>query len=237
MSFRLVGTRGAVTQSTAGGALTPAYGTGETREVGNLLICWYASHNINTPQTPTGWRFISTAGIGSGASDPAAGLFWKICTGTGEAAPTFAATGSVIHIAGLAEFAGNDPDPVGNGKDTSPSVPLINATTSPQTFTNVQADWAAGDLFVSVWAPEYTAAATKTFSHVLANGATAQTLNSSATSTTTHYDFTYGITTGNTSADSDQFTFTTTKILGVAGCAASFKVAVFPNIYSPFVRT
>ncbi len=217
MAFALVGTIGAVSVSPGGGgAVTPNWGTGESRTAGNLLVCWYGVGNDGTNATVsgTGWLVAKQAG----GTSQNTGIAYKVATG-GDAAPTITPTlfGSGIVSAQVAEFSGGIIlENTGTGSGTS----------SPQTVVCGSANKANGNLVLVACAPFYNAAATKTTGHSLNNGATANTTKNDGTSTANHYSFTYGITTGHSVADSDSYTFTTTNITGNASCIASFRLPV-----------
>ena len=56
MAIALVGTAGVVSTGTAGAAVTPVFGTGETRVAGNLLILAVLVTGSGTlPGIPAGW--------------------------------------------------------------------------------------------------------------------------------------------------------------------------------------
>lgn len=214
MAYALVGSAGAVSQSATGASVTPAWGTSESRTANNLLICWIAvDGNSSAPATPSGWSLaVSTTGTSS-----AAAVFYKIAAGS-DAAPTISAVTSGIISAQLAEFSGNaSVSPLDKTGSNS-------GTTSSLTATTAGADAQSGELVIAANAAFYSASATKTFSLSMNNGATATAASNAATSTANHYDFGYGVTTGNSAADNQTFTFTTTKITGVAQVVASFKL-------------
>ena len=211
--YQLVGTIGVASQSAVGTALTPAWGTSETRAASNLLVCFVAvSASATIPTTPSGWSVAKTqAGTTSSVA-----IFYKIAAGS-DAAPTIAAISSAYISAQLAEFSG--------GSHSSPldKVGSASGTSSPRVETASATDTNSfGELIITANTIYYSAAATKTLTDTI-NNATKVTTNNAETSTRWHYDFTYGYATTNSTADSDSFAFTTTSITGQAGAIASFK--------------
>src|SRR6516162_4966998 len=102
MSFALVGSVGSITPTsgTGGATVSPAWGTGEFRTAGNLLVCWCIDcASVTIPTTPAGWSVAKSISPGT---DGGAAIFYKIATG-GDAAPTI--SGSSRLYAQLAEFA------------------------------------------------------------------------------------------------------------------------------------
>ena len=213
MSYALVGSVGAVSTGGVGGSVSPAWGTGESRTAGNFLLLWVsATVDATLPAAPSGW---STALQKAGTSCSAS-LFYAIAAG-GDSAPTVAGVGSAILSARLAEFSGNASSPL----DQSGSAA---GTTSTQVATAGGADAASGELVAYVAAEYYSASATKTNSVALNNGASATDTNNNSTNTGQHYNLGYGITTGNSGADTATLTFTTTSITGTALVVVSFKL-------------
>jgi hypothetical protein len=104
MPYTLVGSVGAVvTSSFESQPVSPAWGTGQSRSAGNLLIMWVTGAGATTvPTTPSGWSIAvaetSTAGSGATAS-----IFYLIATG-GDAAPTIPGVFLITWSARLAEF-------------------------------------------------------------------------------------------------------------------------------------
>lgn len=215
MAYALVGSAGTATRNaTSNSPLTPAWGTGESRTAGNLLICWAGGGNTATfPATPSGWSIaVQEAGTASACSMT---IFYMIATG-GDAAPTLAAASLTTWSAGLAEFSGNDASaPVDQSG-------VATGTTSPQAATASAVDAASGELVIYGADFHYTAAAVKTSSFSLNNGMTGNEQSNDATSTVGHFRFGWAITTGNASADSASLTYTTTSIKAAAVVAASF---------------
>lgn len=212
MAYALVGSVGTVVQSSSGGAISGlAYP--QTATTNHLLIAWWSGDGAATlPSTPTGWSIGKTQ---TGTSCAAA-VYWKVAAGA-DAVPAFAAVTSSVQSVQLAEFSGNltsaPNDQVGG----------TAGTTSTLVATATGTDAAAGELIVYSTTAFYSSTSgTKTLSNALNNGATAH--NTTVPSTVVdQYDFGYGITTGNGSADADTLTFTTTHITGAAVALVSFK--------------
>ena len=225
MAYALVGSVGAVSQGSSGAAVTPAWGTGESRTANNLLILWVDGQGSATlPSAPANWSI----GIQKAGTSCSASVFYKVAAG-GDAAPTVGAVTSTVLTAQLAEFSGN-----------ATSSPLDKTgtaagTTSTQVATAGAADTAGGELVVYATGALYSLAATKTLSNSLNNGATAHNTTNNSTSTVNHYDLGYGITTGNSAADADTFSFTTQRITGAVVALASFKLAPSPVTVIPGV--
>jgi hypothetical protein len=217
MAYALVGTIGAVTTGTSGASITPAWGTSENRTANNLLICWVDSYAISTlPSAPTGWSIAKQV---SSTAVTTASIFYKIAAGS-DTAPTIGPVSGAILSGQLAEFSGNASS---SPLDQTGSATTISTT--PLVATTAGTDAAAGELVVVAMASRYSIAGTKTTTHTLNNGASATSTNNDATSTINHYNFAYGITTGNSSADSDSCAFTTTNSQAQALVIASFKLA------------
>lgn len=225
MGYALVGTIGAVSVGSSGAAVTPAWGASESRTAGNLLILQVAGDGSTTlPAAPAGWSIAKQIAGGSNTSS----IFYKIAAGS-DAAPTVAAISSDVLSCRLAEFSGN-----------ASSSPLDQtgsaiATSTPQTPTTGGVDAALGELVIVTGNARYTLAATKTLSNTLNNGATSNNVNNNSTSTISHYDMCWGITTGNSAADASTFAFTTSHITAVAVVIASFKLPATPVVVTPGV--
>lgn len=218
MAYALVGSVGAVVQSSSGGSITTlAWGTGENRTAGNLLILFVSGAGSATlTSTPAGW----SVGKQIAGTSCSASIFWKKAAG-GDAAPTISAITSCVQSAQLAEFSGV----TGLATPTDQTGSATGATSS-LTPTNGAADAASGELVIVSGGWFYSTSKTTTQADSLNNGATANSTTNNATSTVSHYNFTWGITTGNSSADSDSITgITTTKLTGGASVIASFKAA------------
>ena len=217
MAISLVGALGAVSTGASGAAVTPAWGTGETRLTGNLLVLHVAATgSASLPPAPSGWSIaIQRAGTSCSAS-----VFFRIALG-GDGAPTVAALSGGTINARLSEYTGNDP--------SSGSVLGANGassgTGSPQSATNYAVDAALGGLMVSALALIRSSAATLALNTATYNNATATYTSNAAVSTVSHYGFGYGTTTANAAADSDSEAFTATSITGAALGLAYFKAA------------
>lgn len=203
----LVGTAGVLSGfSGINTALTLAWGTGETCTAGNLLLCWvFGAPQPTLPAAPTGWS-IAKQQAGDNCS---ISLFYKIATG-GDAAPTIAAIAATNMQGQLAEFVCSAPLPVLDQVASAASL------TSPITVTTPAVDIASGDLMVFCSAVHYSTSQTDTLTNTLNNGATANETNSNSAVAGNHVDFGWGVTTGNSTADSTSFAFPTTSIAGKA---------------------
>lgn len=218
MAYTLVGTIGATATGTGGTIVSPAWGAGESRTAGNLLVCWVscgASATLVT--TPAGW----SVGFRQAGTSCSAAVFYKIAAGA-DTAPVIAAITSATLSAQLAEFAG--------GAATSPADQSGgNATTSgAMTIVTGGADAAAGELVVGCNSAKYSLNAVHTLTDSLNNGATATATNNNAASTQPHYDFFYAITTANSSADQNSFTLGATNLTGAASALVSFLLPSVP---------
>jgi hypothetical protein len=215
MAYALVGTIGAVSVGSASSSVTPAWGTSETRVAGNLLVCWANGYGHSTPLViPGGW--IQATAIGSGPGFAASTLLFRIATG-GDTAPTLVPASGQSLTTRLAEFSGG---PTQDPLDTVGS--SAAGTSGTNTVTCGAKDVAAGELVCYAALMAYSAAAIKTISSAMNNGATDTGVTDAAVSTSNHYAFGFGITTGNTGADTETLTYTATSINGVAIVAASF---------------
>jgi hypothetical protein len=214
MAYALIGTIGAVSQGAASAAVTPAWGTGESRTAGNLLICWVSGTAVATlPTTPSGWT-IAKQQAGTSCSVT---IYYKVAAGS-DAAPTIAAATSGVWAVQLAEFSGGTASPM----DQSGAVIGI---TNPLTATATAADADSGNLVIACDAQFYGMAATHTYTGLIFNnGATAVVTNNSAVSTANNYCNAYGLqTTSNSSADTFSLNAVTTQLTGGALVLASFK--------------
>lgn len=216
MAYALVGTAGGLSFASVS-PVTPSWGTGETRTAGNLLICWAATNSsASNIATPTGW---SLGFSGTSASSLGVAIFYKIAAGS-DAAPSVAFLGTECQ-AQLAEFSGNTATPIDQtGTFIGSGVGTTTASTSVL-------DVAIGELVVAAGAARYSATATKTTSHTLNNGATANNAGNNDTDSTKllHVRNAWGVTTSNSLVDSDDFTVTTTKLIEAGVGIVSFKVS------------
>lgn len=208
----LVGTIGAVSTGASGAAVTPAWGTSENRTANNLLILQVAvTGSATLPTPPSGWSGANAlAGTTCSAS-----IYYKVATGA-DAAPTIAAITSGIINARLSEYSGMaTTNPQSNSGSAA-------GTTTPQKATNAGADVTSPALMVSAVTMLNSSARTvATFTETYTNG-TSISVNNAATSTASHYGFSYANTTAHAAADADSFAFTTTQVTGVAVSLASF---------------
>jgi len=214
-TFQLAGTSaGAATQGAASASVTPTWGINSNRIAGNLLICTVSVNVVATlPATPAGWTLANSV---AGTSTSAA-IFYKIATG-GDSAPTIAGISTGIIAARLAEYSGGSAASILDKTGSAAS-----GITTPRTATSTAPNAnSAGELIVTSSSLYYAGAATKTLTDSI-NNATKITSNNAATSTRSHFDFSYGFSTSNASADSNSFAFTTTNITGTASVIASFK--------------
>lgn len=214
MAYALVGTAGAVSTGTAGAAVTPAYGTGESRTANNLLILTVLTTGSATlPAAPAGWS-VAKQQAGTSCS---ASIFYKIAAGA-DAAPTVALIASAIHNAQLKEFSGG---PTSAPLDQTAG---IAGTTTPLVATTGGVDALAGELVIGCGGAINSAARANTMTHTINNAAGDVETTNGATSTVSHYDFTHGFTTTKAAADSDSFAFVTTQLTGAVVAMASFKL-------------
>lgn len=219
MAIALVGTMGTVVTGTT--SASPAFGQATT--AGNFLVAWGAT-DISIPSLPSGWTG-STTGA-TGGDRPL--IYWKENCSASETAPTFTAASSTFIAMRLAEFSGVV---ISSASDLTGEATGITSPADAQSFP-ANPDVAAGELVIGCTFIVYSMGATKTTTHAYNNGATAlQNVSNDATSTVNHYRFSYGITTGNASADDLTITFTITNISQHDSLIASFKsVAVLPGV-------
>lgn len=215
--YALVGSAGTAVVGTSGGAIsTLAFGTGESRTAGNLLICWAVGGGVSTlPTTPSGW----SSALGLAGTSCSAAVFYKIAAG-GDAAPSFGAVTSQTWVAQVAEFSGNASSAPAdtNGGTSTPG-------TGTMTAVNQAIDAQSGELDTFCAVAFYSTTTTRTLTSALNNGATATlTGNNSGASAAVFYSFGYGVPTGNSAVDAYTFTTTTTKLTGAVAMLASFKL-------------
>jgi hypothetical protein len=217
VGYLLVGTIGAALQGATAASVTPAWGAGENRDAGHLLVCWVGVVGGGTAaSTPSGWS-VGLNVVGNLTSSAAA-VFYKIAAG-GDAAPTIAGISGEFITAQLAEFSGNTATPLDQtgsdaGAASSPLAPVCGA-----------ADAGAGELVCVAMAAQYVSAGTETFTDNLNNGMVGQVTDNASTSTANHYHFVWATTTGNSAADSDSIAYTTVNLAGANAIIVSFKVA------------
>ena len=230
-SYALIGSVGALSGFAGiNTALTPAWGAGETRAAGNLLLCWVFGGSGSAPTLPTvpaGWStaFQQAGGLCS------VSLFYKIATGS-DAAPTIAGVAAVNMQGQLAEFAGNaGASPVDQANGAA-------SLTSPIVVSTAAVDVAPGELMIFAAGVHYSTSQVDTLTVTLNNGAVANETTNNALSAGNHLDFGWGITTANAAADSTSFAFPTTNISGAApALLTSFKLSgpllTAPALISP----
>lgn len=219
MGIALVGSEGTVATAAAA-SITPTIPQSTT--AGNFLQAWVTNIANVAPGAITtssaGWTRAVHLEFGSSAS----ALFYKENIGSGEANPTFTSSGAGSAMtAKVDEFSGVA---TASSIDQSGSA---HGTTSALSIAAALADAGSGDLVSCAVAIRYSVSGTKTFTDSLNNGATATgNSNDGGTNSTKHYNFTsWGTTTGNASADTNSFSFTTTNIGECVGVIASFKPA------------
>jgi hypothetical protein len=219
MAYALVGSAGtAITQQ--GAPQTPSYG--QTPTANNLLICWASALSGISITTPTGWS------VGISDDDGVSSslfIFYKIAAGS-DAQPTITGSGSPNVWCQLAEFSGN-----------ATSSPLDqtganHATSSPTVATNGAADAASGELLIMLGMYKMSKGGSSTSAHAPNNGASDNnTANQdSDTVNLNHIRYTYGITTGNSSADNDSFSDGSMNLTNIHVVIASFKL---PSGFQP----
>ena len=222
VGVKLVGSAGAINATAVAASNSPAWGAGESRTAGNLLIA-FASYANNAATTPSGWTLMQNA-IGNNMKQA---LYYLIATG-GDAAPTWpAGAGSIVTQ--LAEFTNTAATP--NFNDGT----LLNGTANPFTVTNNAGhdpsgiDRSFGYLVLSnsaIWLGTTQATAA---SHSMNNGATGVALGFATHAYQTNkitVSFAYGVTAGGGTpsvADSDTVTYTggSGSVLETDACMAS----------------
>jgi hypothetical protein len=230
MTIALVGSVGAVTTGSSGAAVTPTWGTGENRMAGNLLVCWVIGSGISTfPTTPAGWALATQIG----ATDTSATIFYAVPVANGVAAPTIAAATGVTWTAMLAEFSGTAATSPLDETGTSSG---LGTNSTGTTTTSSAADIHAGELVIVATSLYYaTGAATNSLFDSLNNGATANSVNNNGVSAQDHYTLGWGITTGNSSPDSDTVSWSSATAY-YASVIASFKALSYsPPSHPSFV--
>jgi hypothetical protein len=215
MAYALVGTIGTASQGAASAAVTPAFGTGESRVLGNLLICFVAISGVATlPTTPSGWS-IGKQQAGTSCS---ATIYYRLAAGA-DTAPTIAAITSGVIAAQLAEFSGNL---AASPLDQTGSA---SGTGSPLTGTFAAVDALSGELIVMTGADLRSIARASNDTWTSNNATITAAGNNNGATSTNHYSNGYGVTTAKASADTAVMTLSTTNnITGLVLAAASFKV-------------
>jgi hypothetical protein len=102
----------------------------------------------------------------------------------------------------------------------------LNTPPTPLVVTNVGVDTTANELFVTCASISMGVSTTQTTVNTYNNGATPTTTSNDGTSTFYHYNFAYGITTGNAVADSDSIAFATSNCNEVTLVTGSFKLPI-----------
>jgi hypothetical protein len=199
MAISLVGTIGSVVVGTSGSSLTPTWGSGESRSAGNLLVCWVTGTGHSPTPVANGWSLASVSGYSSPAYFTSA-ILYKVATGA-DAAPTITASTGLTWYAQLGEF---------NGTSANPLVRAVNASSSTQsvTATSPVADPLSKNLIITSTAFYRNIAAVTTINNTLNNGASSVNTNNSSSNVTQNYSFGYGLTTGNSSPDSQTISWT-----------------------------
>lgn len=210
MAYALVGSLGAVAEGTS-----PAAAFGQATTAGNLLIAWIGNGAGNTVSESSGWT--QATGITAAVR---AQIWYKENCGASESAPSFSSTSSFA--VRLGEFSGGSTSspPTDQARNT------VSGGASPITNTADAADVAAGELVIGTVGILLSKAGTDTTTVTFNNGATTLgQANNDATSTNVHYRFAYGITTGNSSADTVTGTDTSMNLSSMAVALTSFKLA------------
>lgn len=216
-AITLVGTIGAAVQGTSGAAVsTLAWGAGESRTAGNLLICFCSVTGVATnPSTPSGWTL---AGASIGISS-ASIIFYKVAAGT-DAAPTLAAVTSGVIAGQLAEFTGNTASPLDKSG-------FAGTSSSPVTAALSAADTASGELLIAAGADFRSAARSPNDTWTSNHATMTQAGSNNGVSSANHYSFGYSLsTTSNSGQTSVVMTASTsTSLTGLTISGASFLVA------------
>ena len=234
MAYALVGSAGAANVTAVTTANTPAYGQSPT--LNNLLVLAVAGlsgTNVATlPTTPSGWNLgPQTSQLGASTSSSIT-IYWKIAAGA-DAQPTITSKTNMVWNAQLFEFSGN-------ATSTPNDQTGVNNATSGATLTATAGgtDSASGELVFGASSVRYSAAAAKTLTDTFNNGATTHQSDNGATATVAgHFCFSWGVTTGNSGADTYANAHTSTSITAVSLALISFKAASgatnFPLTVSP----
>jgi hypothetical protein len=216
MAITLVGTIGAASQGAASAAVTPAWGTSETRVAGNLLIAWVTvTKSATLPTTPAGWSIAKqVAGTSTSAT-----IYYKIAAGS-DTAPTIAAITSGLIAAQLGEFTGNattTPFDIGG---------TATGTSSPVTSTATGAQAASGELIVMAGGDTRSTARASNDTWTSNQGTVVLAGSNNGTSSMSHYSDGYILAGSSTTAATAVMTLSiTTSITGLAVAEAAFKPA------------
>lgn len=185
---------------------------GQSTTAGNLLVAWVACPGSNI-QTATGWQYVSgtappilntVTGVASLASNIFI-LFKQNC-GAGETAPSFTLGTNVTWFMLLAEFSGVATTGIAVDQFLSTSGNFGSGTVEALPTPDIAA---SGSLLCTAYFETLSsAAADSPITDSYNNGAAVNNLaNNDSGVVTNHYHFSYGITTGNSSADSNTITF------------------------------
>jgi len=199
-----------VKASTVQSGTTPSFG--QPTGTGNLLVMLIESGSpTQTVTNDPAWA----KAVGNLATD----IWYKPNSAASETAPILGTFSS--HII-LLEFSG-----AATASPLDQKVLVTGAAgVTPVTATCPGADANSGSLICSVNQTVLSKSATHTSSETYNNGATATLLaNDDASSTTTHYRFGYGVTTGNSAADSDTVATDSMNLTSIRVAIASFKPA------------
>lgn len=228
VTWTLVGSPGSVAASSSGGALsTLAFGSGESRTAGNLLVCWLSTTGGGPASAPSGWSQATegTQSLTTGYTQ----IFYRQATG-GDAAPTFSAISGAVQTGQLAEF---NPSVAGAVVVDQTAAQLNSTTATPLVLTASAANQSTGELVVAAFQDVVSRAATDSVTNTFNNGGTVATATAYTASNTIHYQFYYDLApTSNSAADSWSHTYTTTRITGATGCMCSFMVIPAPYVQS-----
>lgn len=225
MAFALVGSAGAASQGAANTAVTPAWGAGESRTAGNLLLLWVSGTGAATvPGTPSGW----TQAVARGGTSCSATIFYKIAAGS-DAAPTVGAVASVVWAAHLEEWSGGS-----GAQDRSSS----NAgTTSPLTATNVANNGDVNELVAMCGADFRSVARASNDTWTSNHGTPTLRASNNGTSSVNHYSHATLISNDASTGDTGTMTLSiTTSITGLAVAICSFSLAAAASHESAGVR-
>lgn len=209
----------------SGAAISP---TCTAATAGNLLVIpAVGGGTINSPAAPAGWTRQTPKAGNSGCS---ACIMWKIAAG-GETGATLALVASTTLAAQILEFSGN-----ASGTPTDQTGNASGAT-SPSLATFAGTDLLSGELIVCATVSKHSANATEAITTTLTTVASTTSADNHATATVSmHYQFSWGITTSNGSADTASFAFPTTNITGSAVSAWSFKLSATTASLSPVLQ-
>lgn len=197
MAVALVGSLGTVNTGTT--TTSPTFAQATT--AGNFLVFWASMTNtagVNLhPTPPSGWDFVLRSSAGSGGLNSAfAAVYCKPFCAAGESAPSITSADAVFSAGALGEFSGVATAP--------PFLAASNGGAGLGTVTLSRADLASGALLLACDTELLTKAGTITTGQSFNNGAAPSgNLNNDATSTLSHYRYAFGITTGNTVADTN----------------------------------